>query len=172
MGVNILPKYYLTASWLQFEPRPFCAWVHHANRWPTEYRATPEMFVTVSNLTVFIEQLVQFYSNNTTNVHHLTHNYVMFTDNTNTSRRSSATSTGSEFKSGYTSASVYWRSVVWTLSERHRPPYLADGIRRATAVVTSACRLSSSRPFVDPRSATGLALSSLHGRGTVCRRPS
>ena len=167
MGVNSLPKYYLTASWLQFEPRPFCAWVQHANRWPTEYRATPEMFVTISNLTVFIEQLVQFYSNNTTNVHHLTH-YVMFTDNTNTSRRSSATSTGSEFKSGYASASAYRRSVVWTAPPgvpRGRHPS-RDGRRHLRS------RFSSSRPFVDPRSATGLALSSLHGRGTVCRRPS
>jgi len=55
------------------------------------------------------------------------------------------------------------------------PPYFAHGIRRAadsTVVVTSARRLSSSRPFVDPRSATGLSLSPLHGRATVCRRPS
>ena len=45
----------------------------------------------------------------------------------------------------------------------------------STAVVTSARRqrrLSSSRPFVDPHSATGLSLSPLHRRRTVCHRPS
>jgi len=33
MGVNSLPK---TASRLQFEPRPYCAWVQHANHSATE----------------------------------------------------------------------------------------------------------------------------------------
>jgi len=77
------------------------------------------------------------------------------------------------------------------LSERHRPPYLADGIRRATAVVTSArgsrrparrpglpCRRSTGvvqsavgRPSytITRGTETGLALSSFHGCGTVCR---
>jgi len=37
MGVNSLPKTVTsTASWLWFEPRPFCAWVQHANHSATE----------------------------------------------------------------------------------------------------------------------------------------
>jgi len=36
MGVNNLPKTYLTASRLRFEPRPYCAWVQHANHSATE----------------------------------------------------------------------------------------------------------------------------------------
>jgi len=37
MGVNSLPKTcYPTASRLRFEPRPFCAWVQHANHSATE----------------------------------------------------------------------------------------------------------------------------------------
>ena len=83
------------------------------------------------------------------------------------------------------------------LSERHRPAYLADGIHRATAVVTSArgsrrparssiharrpglpCRRSTGvvqsavgRPSytITRGTETGLALSSFHGCGTVCR---
>ena len=41
MGVNSLPKTVTRvtrqlASWLQFKPRPFCAWVQHANHSATE----------------------------------------------------------------------------------------------------------------------------------------
>ena len=94
----------------------------------------------------------------------------------NTSRRSFATSpAGCEFQSGYASTSVFWRTAAWTTRPRCISRRASVGRLTSTAVVTSARRLrqlSSSRPFVDRHWATGLSLSPLHERGTVCRRPS